>query len=218
LGLTTLVKHWRTVLLDTITIPSEQETSPTGLIVVLHGWGANAMDLSGIVSMLNLPDYTFIFPNAPLSHPQVEGGLMWYDLQNEYQGYEGSRQILQDWLNDLPEATGIPLSKTILSGFSQGAAMALDVGLSLPIAGIVAMSGYLHPIATQPSAPIPPILMLHGLADEVVPIAWAKAGYKKLLDLGGSVDYQTFEMGHEIRPEVIRQFETFVLKHSPRSQ
>ncbi len=143
---------------------------------------------------------------------------MWYNLQNEYQGYDGSRQILQDWLNTLPKVTGIPLSKTILSGFSQGAAMALDVGISLPIAGIVAMSGYLHPVEVPPTPPIPPILMHHGVADEVVPIAWAKSGYQKLLKLGASVDYQTFEMGHEIRPAVLQQFAAFVLKHRPRSQ
>jgi phospholipase/carboxylesterase len=176
------------------------------------------MDLRQLHPFMNLPDYTFVFPDAPLPHPQVPGGLMWYDLQNEYEGYEGSRKLLQDWLQDLPLATGIPLSKTILAGFSQGAAMALDVGLLMPIAGIVSMSGYLHPIQDAPTGTIPPILMLHGTQDAVVPLAWAEAGRQKLLGLGASVEHHTFTIGHEIPPEVVQHLVAFILKTMPRSQ
>lgn len=185
---------------------------------MLHGWGANAQDLASLVPLLRLTDYSFLLPNAPLPHPQGAEGRMWYDLQHNYQGYDESRQILQDWLMALPETTGIPLSQTILSGFSQGGAMALDLGLTLPVAGIIAMSGYLHPVTQPPSPPLPPVLILHGSQDLVVPIAMAEQGREQLLAFGATVDYHSFNMGHEIRPEVLPFIQAFVHQHIPRSQ
>jgi phospholipase/carboxylesterase len=168
------------------------------------------------VPLLNLPNYGFIFPNAPFPHPQIEGGQMWYDFEEGNQGLVESRQLLLDWLNSLESNTGIPLSRTILGGFSQGAAMTLDVGLDLPLAGLIALSGYLHPVQKPVSSSIPPILMVHGRSDVVVPLAAAQSAQAQLTKLGASVDYYEFEMGHEIHPEVIQQVENFVLKHLPR--
>lgn len=182
---------------------------------MLHGWGANAMDLASLVPLLNLDNYICILPNAPLPHPQVADGRMWYDIQNQHQGYEDSRRILQDWLTALPEITGIPLSRTLLSGFSQGGAMALDLGLTLSVAGVIVMSGYLHPVAATLQPPFPPILMLHGSDDRVVPLAMAEVSREQLLALGATVDYHVFEMGHEIRPQVLPLIDTFVQRQLP---
>ena len=64
----------------------------------------------------------------------------------------------------------LPLQQTIVLGFSQGAAMALDVAADLPVAAVIACSGYPHP-GWSPHAPLPPILLSHGRADPVVPYA-----------------------------------------------
>ena len=131
--------------LDAISIPPTSGEKPTNLLVVLHGWGANYQDLAPCAPMLDLPNFTYLFPNAPFAHPQVPGGRAWYALENkEYNGLAESRQLLRDWVLSLPDSTGVPLENTILAGFSQGGAMTLDIGLTLPLAGLCSLSGYLH--------------------------------------------------------------------------
>lgn len=198
--------------LEAIAVKPTTGKEPAGLIVVLHGWGANAQDLAPLVPLFNLPDYQFIFPNAPFPHPYTSVGRAWYDLSNQkHQGYSESRQTLRDWLLSLESSTGVPLSHTILSGFSQGAAMTLDVGLSLPLAGLIALSGYLHPSQVG-DIQFPPVLIVHGRQDTVVPLKAAEYARDNLVALGVSVQYHEFEMGHEIRPQVLPVLQNFVLE------
>jgi phospholipase/carboxylesterase len=185
------------------------------LIVALHGWGANAQNLASVVPLLNLPDYQFMFPNAPFPHPYMSTGRMWYDLAHEKgKGLPESQKLLREWLQSLENSTDVPLSRTILSGFSQGAAMTLDIGLSLPLAGLVALSGYLHPVSKPAGGRFPPVLIVHGRQDSVVPLKAAQYTRESLVALGVSVQYQEFDMGHEIRPEVLPVIRNFVLANS----
>ena len=190
------------------------------MIVGLHGWGANAQNLASVVPLLNLPNYQFMFPHAPFPHTYMPTGKMWYDLGREKgQGLQESRKLLTNWLVSLENSTGVPLSRTVLSGFSQGAAMALDVGLNLPVAALVALSGYLHPISEPGNGKFPPVLIVHGRQDSVVPLKAAQSARDTLVALGVSVQYQEFDMGHEILPEVLALIRTFVLANltsSPR--
>ncbi|MBV8886195.1 MAG: alpha/beta hydrolase [Chroococcidiopsidaceae cyanobacterium CP_BM_RX_35] len=198
--------------LQVITVPPTTGKEPSGLIVTLHGWGANAQNLASVVPLLNFPDYQFMFPDAPFDHPYMLGGKMWYNLSNEKaEGLPESRKLLTDWLQSLESNTGVSLSRTILAGFSQGAAMTLDIGLGLPLAGLVALSGYLHPISASASSQSPPVLIVHGRQDSVVPLKAAWQARETLKELGVSVHYQEFDMGHEIRPEVLPVIHNFVL-------
>ncbi|MBO3459471.1 alpha/beta hydrolase [Aetokthonos hydrillicola Thurmond2011] len=203
--------------LEVITVPPKSGQAPKGLIVTLHGWGANAEDVASLSPYFNLPNYQFLFPDAPFPFPDSSVGRAWYDLrmENMYQGLIQSRELLTDWLQSLESTTGIPLSRTILSGFSQGGAMTLDVGLKLPLAGLVAMSGYLHPSAeglkTLDAKSVPPVLITHGKQDTVVPLEAAISARKTLESLGVTVKYQEFDMGHEISPEVLELFRNFVV-------
>jgi phospholipase/carboxylesterase len=182
-----------------------------GLIVALHGWGANADDLAEIAPMLRLDNYQFIFPEAPFPHPNAPNGKMWYDLQDfeAKAGLPKSQDLLVEFLQALPEHTGLPLAKTILLGFSQGGAMTLDIGSRFPLAGLVCLSGYLHGELKVGS--IPPVLIAHGRQDYVVPIAAARSTHDRLLSLGATVYYQEYDMGHEIRPQVLARIREFVL-------
>ncbi len=193
-----------------------QNSEPKYLLVMLHGWGANAEDLAPLSSMLTLPDYQLLFPNAPFSHPQVPGGLAWYALETgKYEGIEESHQLLKNWLISLEADTGIPLSRTILSGFSQGGAMSLDVGINLPLAGICSLSGYLQFQPQKLAAPIPPILIIHGENDMVVPVEMAQKARDELTAIDAKIDYHEFAMGHEIPPMVLPIFETFIKANTP---
>jgi len=204
--------------LEFITVPLKTGQAPKGLIVVLHGWGANADDVASLLPFLNLPDYQFLFPNGPFPYSSSSVGRAWYDLgtENMYQGLIESRELLIDWLQSLESITGVPLSRTILSGFSQGGAMTLDVGLKLPLAGLVAMSGYLHPgsatnVEMLHATSLPPVLIMHGKQDTVVPLQAALLARESLASLGVVVQYQEFDLGHEISPQMLEVFKKFVI-------
>jgi phospholipase/carboxylesterase len=199
--------------LQFISVPPANSQPPAGLIVCLHGWGANAEDAASLSPFFNLPNYQFLFPNAPFPFPHSVTGRAWYDLRidNMYEGVMESKQLLMDWLLSLPTTTGVPLSRTILSGFSQGAAMTLDVGLKLPLAGLVVMSGYLHPdVVTTTKKDFPPMLIMHGRYDEVVPLAAALKAREAMASLGVAVEYREFDTGHEISPEMLNLLRDFV--------
>ncbi|MBE9053471.1 alpha/beta hydrolase [Nostocales cyanobacterium LEGE 11386] len=197
-----------------ITVPPSTSQPPAGLIVALHGWGANAEDVASLLPFFNLPNYQFVFPNAPFPYPHSATGRAWYDLrmENIYEGLITSQQLLIDLLQSLESSTGVPLSRTILSGFSQGGAMTLDVGLKLPLAGLIVMSGYLHPdVVTAAKSDLPPTLIMHGRADQVVPLAAALKAREFVESLGVAVNYHEFDMGHEISPQMLKVLRNFVV-------
>jgi phospholipase/carboxylesterase len=209
------------VSLEAIAVPPDSGQTPEGLVVLLHGWGANFQDLLSLAPFLDLPAYQFIFPNAPFPHPYSPGGRMWYDFPADYQfvgsaefgdraDLSASRQKLQEFLLSLEGETGIPLNRTILGGFSQGGAMTLDVGLHLPVAALMVLSGYLHAPIQPPVTTGMPLLMVHGRQDLVVPIQAARQARENLQRLGLKLDYQEYDMGHEIQPLVLEEIQKFV--------
>jgi phospholipase/carboxylesterase len=208
--------------LQAISIPPKNQPAK-GLIIILHGWGANAQDVAALSSYLNLPDYHFLFPDAPFPFAYAPTGRVWYNFPEEYaflsrpEFYEQpelveSRRRLTEWLLSLENVTQMPLSQTVLGGFSQGGAMTLDVGLTLPLAGLMVLSGYLHApmrISEQAST-APPILMVHGQQDQVVPLSASHQARDGLLALQRSVQYHELTMGHEIQPTVLGLMQSFI--------
>ncbi|MEY2833841.1 MAG: hypothetical protein RLZZ574_3100 [Cyanobacteriota bacterium] len=188
------------------------DTQPTYLLVVLHGWGANYQDFVPFAKVLNLPGFGYLFPNAPFAHFQVPGGRAWYALENkDFTGLAESRQLLLDWLTSLEASTGVPLERTIMAGFSQGGAMTLDVGLTLPLAAVCSFSGYLHyEPQVQLNKTYPPTIIIHGKQDSVVPIQAAVKAKDELSKIGVAVQYHEFEMAHEVRDEAIALFQQFI--------
>jgi phospholipase/carboxylesterase len=207
--------------LQTITVPPQSNQPPKGLIMILHGWGASAQDVAALSSFSHLPDFQFVFPDAPFPHAYSSSGRAWYDFPNNFSfqsspefrdrpDLSSSRQLLQDLIKMQSEQTGVPLSKIILGGFSQGGAMTLDVGIDLPLAGLMVLSGYLHaPLQPQRSS-LPPALVVHGRQDTVVPLTAAHQVRDRLVTLGVPLTYEEYNMGHEIQPIVLTQMQTFV--------
>lgn len=186
---------------------------PSYLLVMLHGWGANYQDFVPFAKVLNFPGFGYLFPNAPFEHFQVPGGKAWYALENkDFTGLQASRKLLLDWLMSLESSTGVPLNRTVMAGFSQGGAMTLDVGITLPLAALCSFSGYLH-YEPQPQASqsFPPTMIIHGQQDPVVPIEAAKKAQTELTKIGVAVQYQEFSMGHEVQDPAIALFKKFVM-------
>jgi phospholipase/carboxylesterase len=199
--------------LETITI--ESNSLPQGVIIALHGWGANAEDLAELAPILNLPNYLMLFPQAPFDHPNVYGGRMWYDFQNSNSHQlQESRSQLKDYINSILGSESLLNLPVFLLGFSQGGAMTLDVGLEIKkLAGLISLSGYLHPDISQ-NVLETPILIIHGVQDAVVPIIAAQSAKNTLSKLGAKVSYNEFQMGHEINPQAIATVRAFILKKS----
>ena len=198
--------------IEAISVMPSQGTA-THLLVMLHGWGANYQDFVPLAKMLNFSGCGYLFPNAPFEHFQVPGGRAWYALEsNELTGLADSRRLLLNWLTSLEASTGVPLERTILAGFSQGGAMILDVGLTLPLAALCSFSGYLH---YQPQSSkervFPPTMIIHGQEDTVIPVQAARKARQELTDIGVSVQYQELAMAHEIQDEAIALFKQFIL-------
>ncbi|MFZ9567795.1 MAG: alpha/beta hydrolase [Vulcanococcus sp.] len=175
--------------------------------VLLHGWGADADDLLDLGPMLVTPDVSVVALRAPEAHPYGTG-RQWYGLQPiDWNRLPAARQALQERLEEL--ATSVPLAQTVLLGFSQGGAMALDVGSGLPLAGIVACSGYPHEGWT-PAGGTAPVLLSHGREDPVVPYAASEEALRRLLAAGNAATLLPFSGGHTIDASVLPQIAAFV--------
>jgi len=151
----------------------------THRIILIHGWGADADDLIPIgreIKENSGIDFEVIALRAPGLHPSG-AGRQWYGLYphdwNEAEE-EVNRLLLSLKKFDINQ---IPLKKTILLGFSQGAAMAIETGCKLDLGLIVCCSGYPHP-NWLPDKKFPPMIISHGLMDDIVPIEASRSIYE----------------------------------------
>ena len=153
----------------------------THRIILIHGWGADADDLltlgQEISEKIDL-DFEVISLRAPSIHPSGQG-RQWYRLYpHDWNEAEIEVDKLLVTLKNF-DTENIPLKKTILLGFSQGAAMVIDAGSKLNLGLIVACSGYPHPNWLIGET-YPPLIISHGLFDDIVPIEASRIIYKKV--------------------------------------
>lgn len=155
----------------------------TSLVIFLHGYGADGADLLGLAEPLSeyLPDTMFMAPNAPERSAANPMGYQWFPIpwidgsteEQAAQGMASSARALDAFLDSAAERTGIPASRTVLVGFSQGTMMSLDVAprRAEALAGIVGFSGRLIAPESLAAEAVskPPVLLVHGDRDEVVP-------------------------------------------------
>ena len=157
----------------------------TSLVVFLHGYGANAQDLLGLADPLapHMPDTVFVAPDAPEQCAGSPMGYQWFPIpwidgsseEDSAAGMERAVGDLNAYLDTVMQEEGISADKTILFGFSQGTMMALYVAPRRPevVAGVVGFSGRLmEPELLADEAVVkPPVLLVHGDQDDVVPPA-----------------------------------------------
>lgn len=160
---------------------------PRGAVVWLHGLGADGHDFEPIVPMLRQPTLRFVFPHAPAQPVTINGGFVmpaWYDIltldrspDRESEPDIRRSATLVEALLQREKDRGVPAERIVLAGFSQGAAMALHVGLrhAETLAGIIALSGYrllpstIEAERSEANARTP-MLLCHGTRDPLLPV------------------------------------------------
>ena len=207
-------------LLETIELDSAPDTTVS--IIWMHGLGADGNDFVPLVKELDLrgcPAIRFIFPNAGTMPVTINNGYVmrsWYDIltsdlvRREDEGGLRASQAQIEALIAREKARGIPASRIILAGFSQGCAMTLQTGLrhTETLAGLMCLSGYL-PLADKtaaertPASLQTPIFMAHGTADPVVAIARAEQSRDLLTGMGYQVEWHAYRMQHSLCQEEI---------------
>ncbi|HWI55840.1 MAG TPA: serine esterase [Bacillota bacterium] len=200
-------------LLQTAFFPAVQRESRR-LLIMLHGLGDSLEGYRWLPEVLDLPWLNYLLVNAP---DPYYGGYSWFDFLGDITPtVTRSRQLLFELLAE-QHVQGFPADQTILSGFSQGCLMSIEVGLRYPsrLAGIVGVSGYicnpttliqeLSPVAFQQR-----LLVTHGFMDPIVPFAVVRGQIELLKSAGLQVEWREFVKAHNIAGEaeldVIRDF------------
>ncbi len=208
------------ILLDCI----EKQTGPAPAwsILFLHGLGADGNDFAPMVPQLVRPGWPalrFVFPHAPVRAVTVNAGMRmraWYDIAGfdlaRREDEAGVRQSIAqvEALIAREGERGIPPSRIVLAGFSQGGAIALATGLrrAQPLAGLIALSTYL-PLAAESivestvAARTTPVFMAHGSFDPVVAETLGRQGRDAMLALGMDVEWHGYPMAHQVCPPEI---------------
>jgi phospholipase/carboxylesterase len=194
-----------------------QSGTTRSVVVFLHGYGANGADLLGLADVLgeHLPDTLFVAPDAPEEIPMMPGGLQWFpipwiDNSSEEESERGMISAVDDlnaYLDALMVDEDVLPEQVVLFGFSQGTMMALHVAPRREdeVAGIVAFSGrLLRPELLKDELQCrPPVLLVHGDADDVVPPQSLPEAAETLQDAGWQDVYAHVMKGtaHGIAPD-----------------
>jgi len=218
-----------TRLLDTEIL--ETAPNPTVAVIWMHGLGADGHDFMPIVRQLDLrglPGIRFVFPHAetmPITFFNGQVLPAWFDVydlksrtREDETGLRAS-QLLIEALIEREKARGIPASRIILAGFSQGCAITLQTGLRHPekLAGMMCLSGWAPLAAKLPAERAQenlstPIFMVHGRVDDVVPFQFAEQSRTALVAMGYEVEWHEYMMRHEVCMEELTDISAWLKK------
>ncbi len=184
------------------------------LVVLLHGYGADGNDLIGLAPHWQrlLPTAAFVSPHAPEPCAMSPmGGYQWFpisrlDPDEIWRGVQSAAPVLEAFLDQELERLGLDASRLALVGFSQGTMMSLHVGLRRKTAPacIVGFSGALAGPDRLPGdiTAKPPVMLIHGDADQTVPIAAMHLAAQTLGQVGVQVQWHTSHgVAHGIAPD-----------------
>jgi phospholipase/carboxylesterase len=199
------------------------------LVVFLHGYGADGNDLIeiGRAWQTLLPQAAFVSPHAPEACGQAATGRQWFNLtfrdpNERWTGVNAAAPTLERFLDSELQRRQLPPSALVLVGFSQGTMMALHVGLRRATAP-AAIVGYSGLLAVPEKADLeafaaeirakPPILLVHGEQDDLIPAAALFHAAQSLAALDVPVEWHLSPgIGHGIDQEGLRHGGEFLAR------
>jgi phospholipase/carboxylesterase len=195
---------------------------PKQLVILLHGLGADGDDLIGLAPHWAqiLPDAAFAAPNAPFPCDMAPYGYQWFSVQDRspdamLAGVESAASTLNAFIDSELARTGLGADKLALVGFSQGTMMSLYVAprREAPVVAVVGYSGRL--IAperlNEETVSRPPVLLIHGIEDDLVPFASMAEAETGLQGAGFTVESEARPgLGHGIDPEGLTRASNFL--------
>jgi phospholipase/carboxylesterase len=215
-------------------IELETAPKPDAAVIWLHGLGADGNDFVPVVPELvrrGERAWRFIFPHATPRPVTINGGIRmraWYDIVSfdrtaaeDEAGFRDSEFAIRELILRETER-GIPASRIVLAGFSQGGAVSLYTAPRYPerLAGVMALSTYL-PLAGRldaerlPANDATPIFMAHGLADTVLPLWMGTESRHRLEALGYTVEWHQYPMAHAVCSAEISDIREFLHRSLP---
>jgi phospholipase/carboxylesterase len=210
-------------------LPPLQGIAPKSVVIFLHGLGDRGD--GGLLSIGQLwqralPECEFLCPDAPFPFDQAPedfGGRQWFSLADRSpekmeEGVLRAAPILNDYIDHVLATRNLPPERLALVGFSQGTMMALYVALrrAAPVACVIGYSGLLRGAATLKAEKksSPPVLLVHGTADEVVPYGFLAEAERGLKDAGIGVETVTCPgLGHSIDDRGVTEGIKFLQRH-----
>ena len=193
------------------TIFEPQGAGPHPTLLMLHGRGANALDLLGLAPYLCGGKFLVLCPQAPLQVPLggAAVGYEWYPITMggplDLRAVMAAREELRTFLAEALQRYPIDSKKLAVLGFSQGGVMAYSLGFGEPerFAALAVLSSWLPQdlLSTLPDVPATeqlPVLIQHGSRDELVDIGRARQSVETLRNLRVPITYREYDMGHEI--------------------
>jgi phospholipase/carboxylesterase len=195
---------------------------PQGALVLSHGRAADELDLLPLVDLLDPEQHLVgLLPRGPLSLPP--GGAHWYIVREI--GYPDAPTFTETfadtsaWLDAALEEAGVPIDRTVLGGFSQGAVMSYALGLAAARprpAGIIAMSGFIPHVegfeVDLEKAAGMPVSISHGTYDPVIGVEFGRDARDRLRAAGADVHYREDPVAHQLAPAALAQARTVLEK------
>lgn len=196
--------------------------APKQIVLLLHGFGSSGADMIALAPHWQdaLPDALFLAPHAPQRCGMMSGGFQWWGLSGFAPaalaaGAASAAPAIDAFIDRKLEQYGLAEANLALVGVSQGTMMALHVGLRRPqaVAAVVGYSGLLAGTADLAHRDFakPPVLLIHGTADPVVPISAMHRAEAELKHLGVAVtSHVSHGIAHSVDPVGLRLGRDFV--------
>jgi phospholipase/carboxylesterase len=203
--------------------------APKALVVLLHGVGADGQDLIGLAPhwARYLPEAEFLAPDGPEPCDMAPFGRQWFSLQDRTPavmeaGLQAAAPIVNGFLDQALAERGLTDADLALVGFSQGTMTSLYTALRRPrpCAAVVGYSGALlgAPTLARDIVSRPPVLLVHGEDDGVVPFAAMAAASQALRSAGVAVETLARPgLGHGIDPEGLVAGLDMLRRHLPQA-
>jgi phospholipase/carboxylesterase len=191
---------------------------PEGALVLFHGRATDENDLFPLLDELD-PERRLLGATVrgPLSLPP--GGWHWYVIRQigfpDPETFHATYALVGGWLDELLTEHRIPIERTILGGFSQGAVMthALGLGADRPRpAGLIALSGFIPRVEGFALGDVAglPVAIGHGTYDPVIPVDFGREARDRLAEAGADVTYREAPMAHTIDPAFLAELRGWV--------